>query len=196
MAYDDAGFRGSATRGPGGRPHNGTGFPPETGLHDRRLDQVMLRNRRWQNLLRWIALVPVSVVAVFLAYNIVMPFRLIQWGLWPPDAGDAARLASSALDALLLLAPLTAVVVMAAWLTAPSAKLLTVRVTAGVLALACSGFLVSHIVEGNWHGSLALGFGALAAVVTATLVVRHERRAARAAADDAGEEQGGQADQC
>ena len=137
---------------------------------------MLFRDRPHQSLLRWLAIGPISVVAAFFAFNFVAPFRLMQRTIWPEDAGAPVQFVAVVIDALLLLAPLMVVVMFAIWLTAPAAKILAVRMGAALLAGGASVVLVLQLLAQQWHGALVLGFGALAAVVTAALIVRYERR--------------------
>lgn len=148
---------------------------------------MLFSNYRHRIILRWLAIPPIATLAAFIAFNLVAPFRLMQGGLWPADGGPAAAFGFVVVDALLLLAPLTVVIVFAAWLTAPAAKVLAVRLTAGLLAGVCAAFTATLLAAQHWHGAMVLIFGALAAIVTAGFIVRYERRQAMvAAAEGAG----------
>lgn len=135
---------------------------------------------------RWFAIPPIAVVAAFLAFNLVTPFRLMNKTMWGAEPGAAMVLVVVAIDALLILAPLMIVAVFAAWLTAPAYKIATVRVTQLVLAGGCGLAMLVPLLEGHWQGAMVLGFGALAALLTGSGIVRYELRqlATQAQADD------------
>lgn len=147
---------------------------------------MLIDNPRAQWWLRWFGIPPVALIAVFLAFNLVTPFRLINKGLWPSDVGPAAMLMAVVVDALLMLAPLMVVVVFTVWLMAPCRKVAALRVGEGVLAAGCLAALAVPLLAGNWHGGLVLGFGALATVISAGALVRYERRQAGRGAEQPG----------
>ena len=130
---------------------------------------------RYGPALRWLAIPPVALVAAFIAFNFVTPFRLMQEGLWSSDGGLWAEAGMLTVDALLMLAPLVVVVVLAVWLTAPHAKIRTVQIAAGLITAVCAVFALLQLGVGNWHGGLVLVFGAVAAALTGILIVRYER---------------------
>lgn len=139
---------------------------------------------RRHTVLRWIAIPPVAVIAAFIAFNLFTPFRLMQKGIWPDNWGRAGDIGLLVVDALLMLAPLIAVMVMAAWLTAPHAKIATVKVASGLLGAGCgASAVVLAAVQQHWHGTMVMGFGALAAVITGVFIVRYERQEAVRAAE-------------
>lgn len=141
---------------------------------------------RRYTVLRWIAIPPVALIAAFIAFNLFTPFRLMQEGIWPDSWGVAGEYGSLVVDALLMLAPLIAVMVLAAWLTAPCARIVTVKVTSSLLGAGCGAFaLLLAAVQQHWHGALVMGFGALAAAITGVLIVRYERQEALRAAAEA-----------
>jgi len=127
---------------------------------------------------RWLGIPPIAVIAAFLAFNLVTPFRLMHKGMWGSDTDAAMVVVVVAIDALLILAPLIVVVVFAAWLTAPAYKIATVRVTQVILAAGCGVAMLGPLQEGHWQGAMVLAFGALAAVLTGGGIVRYEQRQA------------------
>jgi len=147
--------------------------------------RMLFDNPRTQYWLRWLGLPPIALIAVFLAFNLVTPFRVMHKMAWPDDSGPAGVLVFVAVDALLMLAPLIVVVVFAAWLTAPAWKIETLRITEVLLVTGCIAAMLLRLVEGHWQGVMVLGFGAMAAVITAAALVRYERRQARGGAEEA-----------
>ncbi len=146
---------------------------------------MLFENLRHRAVLRWLALPPVAVVAAVIAFNFVAPFRLMQEGLWPADGGTVSQIGVLTVDALLVLAPLLVVVVLAAWLTAPYAKIRTVQVTAGLIIAICAVVAVLQLGVGQWYGAMVFVFGILATGVTALLILRFERQQAAEADADA-----------
>jgi len=136
----------------------------------------MLQRIAGRNTLRWVALPGVVVIAMFVAFNLFTPIRLMQAGIWPGDVSNPLWFGAVLVDALLRLAPLLAVGVTAAWLTAPAARALTARIAGGASAIVCLGLLASALLAGQWHTVFILGFGAVASVATAALLVRYGQR--------------------